>query len=90
MGKDNKEKSKQLTNRLSRIIGQLQGIKRMIEGEKECSEILIQMSAARAALDSAAKLILQEHINTCIKDALEKNDEKAIQDFKNIIDKFIR
>lgn len=90
MQKDRDDQIRQLTNRLSRIIGQLQGIKRMVEGEKECSEVLIQISAARAALDSTAKIILQNHIDFCIKNAIERNDESAVEDLNNILGKFIR
>lgn len=90
MQKDSSDKTKQLTNRLSRIIGQLQGVKRMIEEEKGCSEVLTQISAARAALDSAAKVIIQDHIDSCIKNAVERNDKGAIQDLNNILGKFIR
>lgn len=89
MEKNNEDTTKQITNRLSRIIGQLQAIKRMTEEKRECGEVLIQISAARSALDSAAKIILQNHINTCIQDAVEKNDESAINDLNKVLSKFL-
>lgn len=90
MQKDHEEIKKQITNRLSRVIGQLRGVKRMVEGERECGEVLTQIAAARAALDSTSKIILQNHIDYCIKNAVERNDENAIQDLNNILGKFIR
>lgn len=89
MDKNNEDKDKQIANRLSRIIGQLQAIKRMTEEKRECGEILIQMSAARSALESASKIILQDHINTCLRNAIERNDEAAIEDLNNILSKFL-
>jgi CsoR family transcriptional regulator, copper-sensing transcriptional repressor len=83
------DRVKQISNRLSRIIGQLQAIKRMTEKKRECGEILIQISAARSALESASKIILQDHINCYIHDAVERNDEGAINDLNNLLSKFI-
>ncbi|NLK20734.1 MAG: metal-sensing transcriptional repressor [Epulopiscium sp.] len=90
MKKNSEDKTKGITNRLSRIIGQIQGVKRMIEEGKGCSDVLTQISAARAALDSTAKMILQEHIDSCIKSAIENNDKNAIEDLNSILGKFIR
>lgn len=89
MERNDEDKTKQIVNRLSRIIGQLQAIKRMTEEKRECSEILIQMSAARSALESVSKLILQDHVNTCIQNAIERNDDAAINDLNNILSKFL-
>ncbi|MDP4146733.1 MAG: metal-sensing transcriptional repressor [Bacillota bacterium] len=86
---NDEEKTKQILNRLSRIIGQLQAVKRMTEEKRECSEILIQISAARSALESVSKLLLQDHVNTCIQKAIEKNDDTAINDLNNILSKFL-
>lgn len=89
MERNDEDKTKQVVNRLSRIIGQLQAVKRMTEEKRECGEILIQMSAARSALESVSKLILQDHVNCCIQDAIEKNDDNAINDLNNILSKFL-
>lgn len=89
MERNDEDKTKQVVNRLSRIIGQLQAVKRMTEEKRECGEILIQMSAARSALESVSKLILQDHVNTCIQNAIERNDDAAINDLNNILSKFL-
>ncbi|MFL0268749.1 metal-sensing transcriptional repressor [Candidatus Clostridium radicumherbarum] len=89
MEKYDEDKIRQIGNRLSRIIGQLQAVKRMTEEKKECGEILIQVSAARSALESVSKLILQDHVNNCIQNAIESNDDAAINDLNNFLSRFL-
>lgn len=89
MEKYDEDKTRQIENRLSRIIGQLQAVKRMTEEKRECGEILIQVSAARSALESLSKLILQDHVNNCIQNAIESNDAAAINDLNNFLSRFL-
>ncbi|MFL0246300.1 metal-sensing transcriptional repressor [Candidatus Clostridium stratigraminis] len=89
MEKYDEDKIRQIGNRLSRIIGQLQAVKRMTEEKRECGEILIQVSAARSALESVSKLILQDHVNNCIQNAIESNDDAAINDLNNFLSRFL-
>lgn len=89
MQNNNDEKAKQISNRLSRVIGQLQAVKRMTEEKRECSDVLIQLLAARSALDSASKLILQDHVNACLQKAVESNDTAAVNELNNLISKFM-
>ena len=77
-------------NRLARAIGHLQRVKRMVDEDYDCSEVLIQLAAVRAALESTGKVILQDHIQHCIVDAVEEGDEQAIADLCAAIDKFIK
>lgn len=81
---------KQVINRLSRIIGHTEAIKRMCIEEKECSDILIQIAAVKSALNNVGKLILQDHINHCMVDAIENNDLEAVNKLNEAIDKFIK
>jgi len=90
MNEHNHPHSKQIINRMSRIIGHAEAVKRMIEEGQECSEILIQIAAVRSALNNTGKLILKDHINHCILDAIENNDDKALEKLNNAIDKFIK
>lgn len=78
-----------VANRLARAIGHLSKVKRMVEEDCDCSEVLIQLAAVRAALDNAGKEILKEHIQHCIVDAAEEGDDTAILDLCDAIDKFI-
>lgn len=80
---------KAVANRLARAIGHLEKVKRMVENDEDCSEVLVQLAAVRAALENAGKVILREHIQHCIVDAVEDGDENAILDLCDAIDKFM-
>ena len=60
--------------RLNRITGQLQGLRRMVEEGRYCIDVLTQIKAAEAALHSLAKLVLRNHLETCVADAFESED----------------
>ncbi|RXM75250.1 hypothetical protein DP144_09595 [Clostridium tetani] len=81
---------KSVVNRLSRAIGHLESVKRMVEEGRDCSEVLIQISAVRSALNNAGKVLLEDHINHCIVEAVENNDKEILDNLNNAIDKFIR
>lgn len=82
------EKKRQL-NRMARIIGHLQYVKRMIEEDDDCAEVLMQISASRSALSGLGKEIINEHISHCISHAIEDGDTAAIEEFKKAIEKFM-
>ena len=81
--------TKQVVNRLARAAGHLDKVKRMVEKGEDCTEVLIQLSAVIAALNRAGKVILEDHIQNCIVDAVKVGDDKAIDDLKNAIDRFL-
>jgi CsoR family transcriptional regulator, copper-sensing transcriptional repressor len=64
------EIKKKAENRVRRVVGQVGGIQRMIEEDRYCVDVLLQIAAARAALDQLGKLVLGSHIETCVADAL--------------------
>ena len=71
------EEKKSLINRLSRIEGQIRGIKGMIESDAYCIDVIMQVSAANCALNSFSKVLLSDHIKTCVvNDIRDGNDEK--------------
>lgn len=82
--------TKKIINRMSRAIGHMESIKRMVEEGRDCSEILIQLSAVRSAINNVGKIILQDHINTCVVDAVETGDKKALEDLNYAVDKFLK
>ncbi|WMJ86084.1 metal-sensing transcriptional repressor [Anaerocolumna sp. MB42-C2] len=84
------ENTKAVLNRLSRAVGHLESVKRMVEEGKDCSEVLIQLSAVIAALNNTGKVILKDHIEHCIVDAVESGDEEAIENLNKAIDRFIK
>ncbi len=68
---------KDLLNRLNRVEGQIRGIKKMIEEDKYCLDVLHQIWAARSTLTKASELLLENHVNTCFKDALGNTEEST-------------
>jgi CsoR family transcriptional regulator, copper-sensing transcriptional repressor len=70
----------QLLRRLARIEGQVRGISRMIEREEYCVDILQQTSALRAAVDSLAVLVLEDHVQGCVRTAAEHGDAERYVD----------
>lgn len=81
----------EVLKRLRRIEGQIKGIQKMIEEEKQCADILTQVAAARAAINKVGSLILQRYAKTCLQDALEKeNEELSLDDLLDTIQKFLR
>ena len=65
-------------NRLSRASGHLNSIRTMVENDRDCSEVLIQLSAVRSAINGICEVILKEHIEHCIVDAVSSGDTEAI------------
>lgn len=88
--KHNHESTKAVINRLSRAIGHLESVKRMVEDDRDCSEVLIQIAAVRSAVTNIGKIILQDHINACVVNAVETGDRKVVSDLNIAIDKFLK
>ena len=84
------EHTKAVLNRLSRAIGHLESIKKMVENGRDCSEVLIQLSAVKAAINNTGKVILQDHIQHCLVDAIESGDRKEIEELNKAIDRVIK
>lgn len=80
---------KAVLNRLARAIGHLESVKRMVEDDRDCSEVLIQLAAVQSAINSTGKVILHDHIEHCIVDAVKDGDTQAIEDLKKAIDKYL-
>jgi len=77
-------------NRMSRAIGHMEGIKKMLEEGRDCSEVLTQISAVKAAINNIGKLILIDHIQNCVLHAVETNDKKVLSDLTEAIDRFMK
>ena len=88
--KHSHQNTKMVLNRLSRAIGHLESVKRMVEDGRDCSEVLIQLSAVISALNNAGKVILKDHMEHCIVDAVELGDKAAIDNLAKAIDRFIK
>lgn len=89
--KDRSEKEyKDLVNRLSRIEGQIRGIKRMLDEDCYCPDIMIQVSAANAALNSFNKVLLANHIRTCVADDIRNGNDNVIDELVTTLGKLMR
>ncbi|XOQ25854.1 MAG: Metal-sensitive transcriptional repressor family protein [Mitsuokella multacida] len=77
-----------LHRRLKKIIGQVNAIDRMIEEDIPCEDVLSQINAAKSALNKCGQIVLEGHINHCVKEAIEKGDEEEIKTFTKAIERF--
>lgn len=89
-GQHQHENIKLVINRLSRAIGHLESVKKMVEDGRECSDILIQIAAVKSAVNNIGKIILQDHISNCVVNAVQTGDKKVLDDLNSAIDKFIK
>lgn len=81
---------KDLLNRLSRIEGQVRGIKGMLEKDAYCPEILVQVSAVNAALNSFNKVLLANHIRTCVADDIRDGKDETIDELVKVLQKLMK
>lgn len=84
------EEKKALINRLSRIEGQVRGIKQMLADDKYCVDILIQTSATTSALNSFAKEILESHIRSCVIEGVKSGDNDKVEELISTIERYIK
>lgn len=78
-----------LHRRLKKIIGQVQAIDRMVDEDVPCEDILAQINAAKSALNKAGQVVLEGHIQHCIRDALEQGDaDQTIKRFTKAVERF--
>ncbi|WP_295472676.1 metal-sensing transcriptional repressor [uncultured Subdoligranulum sp.] len=82
--------TKAVLNRLSRAIGHLESVKRMVENGQDCADVLIQLAAVRSAVNSTGKIILKDHIEHCLVDAVEQGDKESIERLNRAIEQFIK
>ena len=84
------ENRDKVLKRLARIEGHVRGIKRMLEEDAECPDVLVQIAAVRAALNNVGQIILEDHLRSCMVRAVNEGEfEDAMQDLKVSLDRFI-
>lgn len=81
------EEYKKLVNRLNRVEGQIRGIRNMLESDAYCVDILTQVSAAGSALDSFSRVLLEEHIRSCVADNIRAGNDEVIDELIDTIKK---
>ena len=83
--------AKNLHQRLNRIKGQINAIDKMVDQDVPCEDILIQINAAKSAMHKVGQIVLEGHLNHCVKDGIEHGDaEKTIADFARAVEYFSR
>lgn len=81
---------KKLINRLNRIEGQVRGVKRMVEEDAYCTDILVQVAAVNAALNSFNKELLANHIRTCVADDIREGNDETIEELVITLQKLMK
>ena len=84
------EEQKSLTNRLSRTEGQVRGLREMLQKDAYCTDILVQVSAVTAALNSFSKELLATHIRTCVADGIRQGDDGVIDELVTTLQKLMK
>lgn len=84
------EERRALINRLSRIEGQVRGLKEMLQRDAYCPDILVQVSAVTSALNSFSKELLSSHIRTCVADGIRRGDEEVIDELVCVLQKMMK
>ena len=87
--RDEKE-YRDLQNRLKRIEGQVRGVEKMLESDAYCTDILTQVSAITAALNGFSKVLLANHVKTCVVDEIRQGNEEVVDDLVSILQKLMK
>ena len=84
------EELKKLSTRLSRIEGQVRGLREMLQRDVYCTDILVQVSAVNAALNSFSKELLSEHLRTCVAEGIRRGDDEVIDELVGVLQKLMK
>jgi len=83
-------KRENVIKRLARIEGHLRGVRRMVEEDKSCPEVLLQLAAVRAALDKVGLIVFEDHVETCVSKAIKEGaGESAVAELKEALARFL-
>ncbi len=84
------EEYRNLMNRLKRIEGQVRGIQNMLESNAYCTDILVQVAAVNAALNSFNKVLLSNHVRTCVADNIRRGNDEVIDELVELLQKLMK
>ena len=82
------ELKRDVTRRLNRAIGQLNGVKSMVEEDRYCGDVLTQLAAAQSALKSVSRLVLQDHLETCVVERVQEGDTEVVDELMTLLKQF--
>lgn len=83
-------KKKQVLDRLSRAVGHLEAVRRMVEDDRDCTEVLTQIAAVRTAVNNVGRIILLDHIGHCVGEAVENGDTQALAALETAVSRFVK
>ena len=79
-----------LQKRLNRVIGQLNGVKSMIDDNRYCGDVLVQLAAAESAVHRVSELMLQDHLETCVVEQIQRGNVEVVDEVMQLLRKFLR
>lgn len=82
--------TKAVLNRLAKATGHLEAIKRMVEDGRDCSEVIVQLAAVKSAINGVSQVIIKDHLEHCIVEAVEQQDFSKIDELNKAIETFIK
>ena len=80
---------KSLDNRLAAIEGHVRAVRQMLTEDKECEDILLQLSAIQGSLEKLGKIILKDRLNNCVKEGIQRGDTQVLERFNQVLDKYL-
>ena len=80
---------KSLDNRLAAIEGHVRAVRQMLTEDKECEDILLQLSAIQGSLEKLGKIILKDQLNNCVKEGIQRGDTQVLERFNQVLDKYL-
>jgi DNA-binding FrmR family transcriptional regulator len=84
------KRRKEVLDRLARIEGYVRGLRKLVEEDKDCPQILIRVAAIRAALSKVSRIVLEDHVETCMKEAVKSGEaEQSIVELKEVLSKYL-
>lgn len=84
------ENKKKLSNRINKIEGQIKGIKKMIDDDIYCDDVLNQISSVKSALNGLSKALLERHLNTCVIEKIKNDDSQVIDELLITLNKMLK
>lgn len=82
------ELKRDVTRRINRAVGQLNGIKQMVEEDRYCGDVLTQLAAAEKAIASISRIVMRDHLETCVTERIQAGDEAVIDEVMDLLKKF--
>jgi DNA-binding FrmR family transcriptional regulator len=82
------ELKRDVTRRLNRAIGQLNGVKSMVEDGRYCGDVLTQLAAAESAIKAVSRIIMKDHLHTCVVERIQQGDTEVVDEIMDLLKKF--